>query len=64
MYYSQNYFRIIESALTVYMYFYLPYNFMLQLLKNDLEVTRVDLTDTLPAATVMVVSVTASTTQG
>ena len=34
------------------------------MLKNDLEVTRVDLTDTLPAATVMVVSVTASTTQG
>ena len=37
---------------------------MLQLLQNDLEVTKVDLTDILPAATIMVVSVTASTTQG
>ena len=34
------------------------------MLKNDLEVTQADLTDILPAATVMVVSVTASTTQG
>ena len=35
-----------------------------QLLQNDLEVTRVDLGEVLPAATIMVVSVTASTTQG
>ena len=36
----------------------------LQLLQNDLEVTKVDLNEVLPAATIMVVSVTASTTQG
>ena len=36
----------------------------LQLLQNELEVTKVDLSDILPAATIMVVSVTASTTQG
>ncbi|XP_003382952.1 PREDICTED: U4/U6 small nuclear ribonucleoprotein Prp31-like [Amphimedon queenslandica] len=35
-----------------------------QLLQNDLEVTKVDLNDILAAATIMVVSVTASTTQG
>ena len=35
-----------------------------QLLRNDLEVTQVDLSEILPAATIMVVSVTASTTQG
>lgn len=36
----------------------------LQLLQNDLEVTKVNLNEVLPAATIMVVSVTASTTQG
>lgn len=36
----------------------------LQLLKNELEVTKVELSEILPAATIMVVSVTASTTQG
>lgn len=36
----------------------------LQLLQNDLEVTKVGLDEILPAATIMVVSVTASTTQG
>lgn len=36
----------------------------IQLLRNDLEVTKVDLSEILPAATIMVVSVTASTTQG
>ena len=35
-----------------------------QLLQNDLEVTKVGLDEVLPAATIMVVSVTASTTQG
>ena len=35
-----------------------------QLLQNDLEVTKVDLSEIVPAATIMVVSVTASTTQG
>jgi len=35
-----------------------------QLLQNELEVTKVDLSEILPAATIMVVSVTASTTQG
>lgn len=35
-----------------------------QLLQNDLEVTKVDLSEIIPAATIMVVSVTASTTQG
>ncbi|KAL5473492.1 hypothetical protein EMCRGX_G027982 [Ephydatia muelleri] len=35
-----------------------------QLLRNELEVTRVNLSEILPAATIMVVSVTASTTQG
>lgn len=35
-----------------------------QLLQNDLEVTKVDIGEILPAATIMVVSVTASTTQG
>lgn len=34
------------------------------MLRNDLEVTQVDLSEILPAATIMVVSVTASTTQG
>jgi U4/U6 small nuclear ribonucleoprotein PRP31 len=45
---------------------YTPIEYMktVQLLQNDLEVTRVDLSDILPAATIMVVSVTASTTQG
>jgi U4/U6 small nuclear ribonucleoprotein PRP31 len=35
-----------------------------ELLGNDLEVAKVDLTDVLPPATKMVISVTASTTQG
>ncbi|XP_078352384.1 U4/U6 small nuclear ribonucleoprotein Prp31-like, partial [Oculina patagonica] len=35
-----------------------------ELLGNDLEASKVDLTDVLPPATKMVVSVTASTTQG
>lgn len=38
--------------------------YLLQLLRNELEVTRVNLSEILPAATIMVVSVTASTTQG
>ncbi len=42
----------------------MPYALMFQMLQNDLEVTRADLSDFLPAATIMVVSVTASTTQG
>lgn len=42
----------------------LEYVKAVKLLQNDLEVTKVDLTDILPAATIMVVSVTASTTQG
>lgn len=42
----------------------LEYIRTVQLLQNDLEVTRVDVGEILPAATIMVVSVTASTTQG
>ena len=42
----------------------LDYIKTVQLLGNELEVTKVDLTDILPPATKMVVSVTASTTQG
>ena len=42
----------------------LDYIKTVQLLDNDLEVGKVDLTEILPSATKMVVSVTASTTQG
>jgi U4/U6 small nuclear ribonucleoprotein PRP31 len=42
----------------------LDYIKTIQLLDNDLEVANVDLTEILPPATKMVVSVTASTTQG
>jgi U4/U6 small nuclear ribonucleoprotein PRP31 len=42
----------------------LEYIRTVQLLQNDLEVTKVGLDEVLPAATIMVVSVTASTTQG
>ena len=42
----------------------LDYIKTVQLLDNDLEVANVDLTEILPPATKMVVSVTASTTQG
>jgi U4/U6 small nuclear ribonucleoprotein PRP31 len=42
----------------------LEYIKTVQLLQNDLEVTKVGLDEVLPAATIMVVSVTASTTQG
>lgn len=42
----------------------LDYIRTVELLGNDLEVTKVDLTDVLPPATKMVISVTASTTQG
>ena len=42
----------------------LEYVRTVQLLQNDLEVTKVGLDEILPAATIMVVSVTASTTQG
>lgn len=42
----------------------LDYIRTVELLGNDLEVSKVDLTDVLPPATKMVVSVTASTTQG
>ena len=42
----------------------LEYVRTVQLLQNDLEVTKVNLNEVLPAATIMVVSVTASTTQG
>ena len=42
----------------------LEYIRTVKLLQNDLEVTKVDLDEILPAATIMVVSVTASTTQG
>ncbi|XP_046847434.1 U4/U6 small nuclear ribonucleoprotein Prp31-like [Xenia sp. Carnegie-2017] len=42
----------------------LDYIKTVQLLDNDLEVSNVDLTEILPPATKMVVSVTASTTQG
>lgn len=42
----------------------LDYIKTVQLLDNDLEVGKVDLTEVLPPATKMVVSVTASTTQG
>ena len=42
----------------------LDYIRTVELLGNDLEVTKVDLTDILAPATKMVVSVTASTTQG
>ena len=44
--------------------FYVFFHHSKQLLQNDLEVTKVDLDEVLPAATIMVVSVTASTTQG
>lgn len=42
----------------------LEYIATVKLLQNDLEVTQVDLSEVLAAATIMVVSVTASTTQG
>jgi U4/U6 small nuclear ribonucleoprotein PRP31 len=42
----------------------LEYIRTVQLLQNELEVTKVGLDEVLPAATIMVVSVTASTTQG
>lgn len=42
----------------------LDYIRTVELLGNDLEASKVDLTDILPPATKMVVSVTASTTQG
>ncbi|XP_064405916.1 U4/U6 small nuclear ribonucleoprotein Prp31-like isoform X2 [Halichondria panicea] len=42
----------------------LEYIQTVKLLQNELEVTRADLSEVLPAATIMVVSVTASTTQG
>ena len=42
----------------------LDYIRTVELLGNDLEASKVDLTDVLPPATKMVVSVTASTTQG
>ena len=42
----------------------LDYIRTVELLGNDLEAIKVDLTDVLPPATKMVVSVTASTTQG
>ncbi|XP_001625346.2 U4/U6 small nuclear ribonucleoprotein Prp31 [Nematostella vectensis] len=42
----------------------LDYIRTVELLGNELEVTKVDLTDILPPATKMVISVTASTTQG
>ena len=40
------------------------YHIILQALGNDLQVTKSGVEEFLPAATVMVVSVTASTTQG
>ena len=45
-----------------YTYIIIMYN--LQALGNDLQVTKSGVEEFLPAATVMVVSVTASTTQG
>ena len=67
VYLPHDYMRTVQVGVIMCVWFlcwyYLP-SCMMQLLQNDLEVTKVDLTDILPAATIMVVSVTASTTQG
>ena len=53
---------IVETYAVRALRMYIMYN--LQALGNDLQVTKSGVEEFLPAATVMVVSVTASTTQG